>query len=185
MAVTNCFLWTSQCQCKAARKSDELFLSSLGLTQLVYVLQLSDKCNSSGSFILASAEIVDDVLVDGIKNDIADAVTKKQRKYKLGTIVYEPGCFLYYGKKICQSSNSTISIHANDKLEQLQRYPATRYRRKQCENLLNDIEMASYRSLCSSIGWIGSAASPICAFYASHLRSNSLHAKFTISSIAN
>lgn len=34
----------------------------------------------------------------------------------------------------------------------------------------NDIEMASYRSLCSSIGWIGIAASPFCAFYASYLQ---------------
>lgn len=73
---------------------------------------------------------MDDVLIAGNKNDIADVITKVQRQYKLGTVVYGPGCFLYYGPQICQSSDFTISIHADDKLEQLQGYPITRYRRK-------------------------------------------------------
>lgn len=137
---------------KWQEQSDELLLSSLGFTQLVYVPQLFYKCDSSGLTILAAVKIVDDVLIAGNKNDIADVITKVQRQYKLGTIIYGPGCFLYYGLQICQSSDFTISIHADDKLEQLQGYPITRYRRKQCDDLLNDIEMASYRSLCSSIG---------------------------------
>lgn len=71
---------------------------------------------------------------------------------------------------MCRSTAFRISVHADDKIEQLQGYLKARYRRKQCSDLLSDTEMASLRSLCSSIGWIGVADSPFCAIYASHLQ---------------
>ena len=48
--------------------------------------------------------------------------------------------------------------------------PIDRYRRKKVDEALNEIETRAFRSVNSSIGWIGSNVSLFCAFYSNWLQ---------------
>ena len=145
------------------------FLSGVGFNQLVYVPQLFFKKKGDDISVIA-VKIVDDILFACPLDLLKSVVNKISSKYKLGTIVYGPGNFRYNGLTISQDTDFIISIHADDKLEALQPYPIDRYRRKQMEEKLNAIELTSFRSLNSSISWIGVAASPFCSFASSYLQ---------------
>lgn len=88
----------------------------------------------------------------------------------MGTVVHGPGSFLFYGLHIIQTDDFNISIDGDQKISALEAYCPSRNRRKEIGNKLNDIELGSFRSVNSSIGWLGIAASPFCAFYASYLQ---------------
>lgn len=104
------------------------------------------------------------------KSVIESLVDGIQKQYELGTVVYGPGIFLYFGLQIIQHDDCSIEIHGDDKINSIECYPITRQRRKQGEEILNAVEVSSYRSMNSSIGWLGIGASPFCAFYGSHLQ---------------
>lgn len=152
------------------QEHSDYLLKSLGLQQLTYVRQLFYKFDSTGVVQLVAVKIVDDVLLAGPKELLKDLINKIQKKYELGTVVYGPGSFLFFGLQVCQEIDSSITIQADEKISSLECYPITRQRRKESSILLNELEMSSFRSINSSIGWLGTAASPFCAFYASHLQ---------------
>lgn len=149
--------------------SDNL-LQDLGFKQLVYVPQLFYMRDCSGNLLAVAVKIVDDVLMTGPRNNLESVIDDIRSRYKLGTVVFGPGNFLFFGLQISQDTDHTITIEGDDKLSALQCYPLSRQRRKEGEKLLNDIEKSSFRSVNSSVGWLGSAASLFCSFYASHLQ---------------
>ena len=62
------------------------------------------------------------------------------------------------------------TIDGDEKLNALETYPLTRSRRRQQSEPLSSIERSCFMSVNSSIGWLGMTASPMFAFYASHLQ---------------
>lgn len=71
---------------------------------------------------------------------------------------------------MCQDEDFTVTLHGDLKLQALEGYPIDRNRRKEIDDQLNAIERSSFRSINSSIGWLGTNASPFCAFYASFMQ---------------
>ena len=63
-----------------------------------------------------------------------------------------------------------IRIHGDRKLEQLCCFPIDHRRYKQGTDCLNAVELKSFRSINSSIGWLGTNASLLCSFYSSWLQ---------------
>ena len=104
-----------------------------------------------------------------------DIVDKIKMRYELGTVVYGPGSFLFFGLQVYQETNYSITIQADEKISSLECYPIFRERRRESSIPLNEIEKSSFRSVNSSIGWLGIAASPFCEFFASHLQQKVPH----------
>ena len=146
------------------------FLTSSGFNQLIYVPQLFYIKDSSGSLVTLAVKIVDAILFAGTKKDVSEVIHKIENNYKLGAVVYGPGTFLFYGLQITQDTDYSITVQSDEKLSKLEGYPVDRQRRKQIETSLNAAEMHYFRSVNSSIGWLGIAASPFCTFYASTLQ---------------
>ena len=144
---------------------DYLF-TSLGLTQSRYVPQLF-YTKKNEMLELVAVRIVDDVLLIGDRYTIENFIAQVQRKYKLGIVMFGPGTFLFFGLKLTQETDMTITIHAEKKLESLNCFPIDRHRRKQLDEHLNQIELKSFRSVNSSIGWLGTNDLLFCAFYSS------------------
>lgn len=149
--------------------SDILF-NNIGLKQLVYVPQLFYKSSASGMLQLAAVKIVDDVLFAGDIDVIRDAIAQIKKQYELGTVVYGPGSFYFFGLMISQESDYTIKIHADEKIDDNSCYPISRQRWKEENDASNAVEADSFRSMNSSIGWLGIAASPFSSFCASYLQ---------------
>lgn len=61
-------------------------------------------------------------------------------------------------------------IHADNKSNALECFILSSVRRRQCDSPMSVVEKFSFMSVNSSIGWLGVAASPLCAFYESHLQ---------------
>ena len=140
---------------------DYLF-SSLGLLQSRYVPQLFFS-KGKGLEILA-VKIVDDVLITGSRINIENFIAQVQSKYELGTVVYGPGQFLFFGLQLEQDSNMTVTIHGDAKLQAICCSSLSRHRRKMMTEDLNEIELRSFRSVNSSKGWLGTHAPIFCAF---------------------
>ena len=158
--------------CNAGAKWQEhadALLRSVGLQQLKFVPQVFYSVNN-GYIELIATKVVDDVLFAGERNRVDCIIAKIESMYKLGTIVRGPGSLLFFGLRLIQDENMTINVHADHKLEAVTCFPIDRTRRKQIDSPLNAIEMKSFRSVNSSIGWIGTNASLFCAFYSSYLQ---------------
>lgn len=95
------------------------------------MLQQFYKCDSSALLTIVAVKIYDDVRFAGPKCVLQDSIAKIEKQYKLGTVVYGPRSFLYYGLQISQDSDYTITAIADAKLDILEGYPITRQRRKQ------------------------------------------------------
>ncbi len=147
---------------------DHLF-TSLGLTQPRFVPQLFFLMPNRTLGLIA-VRIVDDVLIASEKPTAQKFISKVESMYKLGTIVYGPTNFLFFGLQVIQDYDMTVSIHGDGKLNALSCFPIDRHRRKQVEEVLNEVELRSFRSINSSIGWLGTNASLFCAFYSSWLQ---------------
>jgi len=145
------------------------FLSSIGYKQLSYIPQLFYITESS-KLVSAAVKVVDDVLMAGNLDRLKQIVEKVKCSYELGTVVYGPGVFQFFGLTVIQSDDLTVQLHANDKINACEAFPIDRQRRKQVDAPLNKLENSSYRSLNSSLGWIGVAISPFCAHAASYLQ---------------
>ena len=150
------------------------FLFGLGLSQLVYVPQLFYKIEND-ILSIAAVKVVDDILLCGERRYVQDIIDLISNSYELGTILFGPGTIIFFGMTITQSDDYVITIHADDKLESMQPFPLTRLRRKEIDDALNDVELSAFRSLNSSIGWMGIAASPFCALTASYLQQKGPH----------
>lgn len=153
---------------KWQQHSDD-FLRSIGFEQLVYVPQLFFK-RVDGELSLLAVKVVDDILLAGRKNMLNEFVDKISTKYQIGTIVFGPGSFSFFGLTILQNEDGSIQIRGDEKLNKLEPHPISWLRRKETDEPLNAVEAFSFGSLNGSLGFIGNSASPFCSFATSFLQ---------------
>ena len=151
------------------QEHSDQFLHSIGFKQVSYIPQLF-YIREGSDLISVAVKVVDDILFAGELWHLKKIVATVQSTYDLGTVVYGPGTFQFFGLIVIQSEDFTIQIHADHKIASCEAYPISRQRRKQIEEPLTQLEKSSYFSLNSSLGWIGVAASPFCAHAASYLQ---------------
>lgn len=176
--AVRCFYWLLltaayglvNANAKWQEMSDNL-LFDIGFVQVVYVPQLFYMPSPDSDLPMALAvKVVDDILFAGNKAVLLNISESLKKSYKLGTIVHGPGSFSFNGLNICQMDDCSITVSCDERLMSIEPYPITRLRRKQIDEPLNEIELASFRSLNGMLGWIGITASPFCAFASSHLQ---------------
>lgn len=148
--------------------SDSIMLE-LGLLQSKYIPQLFYK-KQNGKLVLLISKIVEDLKVAGQGNNAQVFVEAFDQKFKFSTVSHGPGKMLFFGINTVQHEDSSIETDAEDNIEAVTQYPLLRQRRKESDSPLNAIEKSSFASANSSIGWIGTAASPLCSLYSSYLQ---------------
>jgi len=142
----------------------------IGFKQLVYIPQLFYMKDSKNELKVLAVKVVDDVLLAAQETDLRNVVEKIRSMYEIGTIVYGPGTFWFNGLSIKQEEDLSISVDADAKLNSIEPYPITRYRRKEVGVDASAIEVSAFRSTNGQLGWIGTAASPLCAHASSSLQ---------------
>ena len=120
--------------------------------------------------MLLVCKIVDDFYMTGTDTALRQFINAFNLHFKLGEVVHGPGTLRFFGMNIIQNEDYSISIHADDKLKQLEPFPISRSRRRQVDDKMNDIEKKSFMSINASIGWLGTNASILCSFYSFHLQ---------------
>ena len=145
-------------------------LLQIGLKCVPEIQQLFVKHDENGNLILLVIKIVDDILATGPDIELRKFVSAFGDIFKLGTIRNGPGKMRYFGMNVLQFDDFSCQIDCDDKLNALEGYPLARIRRSQADNTLNTIEKRAFMSLNSSISWLGTVSSPLCAFYASYLQ---------------
>ena len=115
-------------------------------------------------------KIVDDLLITAEKCKASNFISSLKSQYTLGTIAFGPGSFLFNGLQILQDRDFTKRTHGDSKFESLSCLPIDRRRRRQVSEELNAIEFKAYRSINSSLGWLGTNSSMLCSFYSSLLQ---------------
>lgn len=152
-------------------KSDNLFFD-IGFLQCTHIPQLFYISEADQLNVLA-VKIVDDMLLAGSIDSIKSVIAKVQARYELGTITIGPDSFIFNGLRVTQSEDLEITMHGDEKVEEIEPYPITRQRRKEINSVLTSFEMSSFRSVNGSLGWLGVAASPFYSFASSHLQQRS------------
>lgn len=160
---------------KWQHKSDQALIN-LGLSQSKHIPQLFYKIEK-GELTMVIAKVVDDIIAAGIGNTAEQLLSDFGKQYELGKMESGPGNFRFFGINISQNDDLSIESDADDKLEGLFEYSLLRNRRKQQDGLVNKIEKSAFMSTNSSIGWIGTAASPLCSYYARHLQQKAPYIK--------
>ena len=141
----------------------------IGLKQCRQIPQLF-YMKENGKLVLIAAKVVDDIKLAGTKHHTSRFIEMFNSTFNLGTVVSGPGVIRFFGINVEQAEDYTIKTDADDKLNGLTEYFLTRARRKQFGSGLTKIEMDHFASINSSLGWIGTAASPFASFYASFLQ---------------
>lgn len=144
-------------------------LTSLGLLQSKLIPQLFYSI-SNNEVVLIAAKAVDDILLASPRDECDRLITKLQAKFQLSTVVHSPGTLQYFGLAFNHTADCETEIHGDDKLSKLIDPTLSRLRRKEVKDPLNEMELAQFRSLNSQLSWLGTAASPLCAFTSSHLQ---------------
>ena len=88
----------------------------MGLCQSRFVQQLFYAVKDSDLEIIA-VKIVDDVLITVRRSRIQNFISSIKRRCILGTVVFGPGSFLFYGLQVIQDMDMTIRIHDEEKIE--------------------------------------------------------------------
>ncbi len=153
---------------KWQNESDNVLLK-MGLTQSINVPQLFYK-KENGKLTLILAKVVDDIIAAGVGNSAIQALNEFDKTFKLGEIKSGPGKLRFFGINISQNEDRSIDADADDKTKDLFEYSISKLRRKQYEEPMNAIEKSAFMSMNSSLGWIGSSASPLFSFYSSYLQ---------------
>ena len=153
---------------KWKNQSDNLMLD-LGLQQPSHIPQVFFK-KENGKLVLLVAKIVDDLKVAGEGNRAQLFLEKFDEQFKFGNVNHGPGKLRFFGINTVQNTDHTIETDADDKMDAVTEYPFSRMRRKQFDQPLNQMEKSVFASTNSSLGWIGTAASPFCSLYASYLQ---------------
>ena len=156
-------------------KSDECFFE-LGMLQCQQIPQLFYK-HEGGKLVLLAAKVVDDIKVAGEGDRAEDFIKRFNQKFELGTVARGPGKMRFFGINTVQHDDKTVSTDADDKLNSLVEADISRTRRKEYDAPINEIERAAYASTNSSLGWIGTAASPFCSFHSSYLQQKAPNTK--------
>ena len=153
---------------KWQNQSDNVMLD-IRLQQSSHVPQLFFE-KENGRLVLIIAKIVDDLKIAGEDNCVQHFIEEFDKRFRFGDVKHGPGKLRFFGINTVQNSDFTIETDADDKLDSVTEYPFSRQRRKQFEQPLNQIEKSVFASTNSSLGWIGTAASPFCSFYASYMQ---------------
>lgn len=160
---------------KWQNQSDQLMFD-IGLVQSTHVPQLFFQ-NENGRLVLIVAKIVDDLKVAGEGDRAKLFLDKFDKKFKFGNVNHGPGKLRYFGINTIQNVDFTVETNADDKLDGVQEYPLSRQRRKEYNEALTKLEKSTFASINSSLGWIGTAASPLCSFYSSYLQQKAPNTK--------
>ena len=147
-------------------------LYEYGLQQLPEVPQLFFS-RSGGELSIVAAKVVDDILIAAPISRAKNLISHICSQFKLGTIVYGPACFEFYGLKIDQDTDMFVTVSSDKKLDDLTEICIDRTRRKQSHQRINEIEQSHYNSINGKLCWSGVISSPFCAFAASYLQQKS------------
>lgn len=90
--------------------------------------------------------------------------------FKLGTILHGPGRLRFYGLFILQADYFSCPVNADKKLQSIKAYLITRTRCLIIRNEVNALKRTASMFVNSSLSWLGTTVSPLCAFYLSHLQ---------------
>ncbi|PXF41606.1 hypothetical protein BWQ96_08672 [Gracilariopsis chorda] len=148
--------------------SDNL-LRSLGFLQLVWVPQLFYRLQEE-ALTCVTVKVVEDVLFAAPRHVVEDIISLIQQDFQLGTIVFAPGTFQFYGLTVTQYDEYSVTVHGEDKFQSFEPFPIDRTRRRKVDEPLNQLKLRAFWSLNSSIGWLSIAASPFCAIASSLLQ---------------
>lgn len=154
---------------KWQHQSDDV-LFSMGLLQSKYIPQLFYSFNNQGEIQMLLAKIVDDIILTGEEGITAKFIDDFNRVFELGSVVSGPGEMRFFGTNLLQKDDMSVEIDVDDKLSNVFEYSFLRQRRKQMEEQVNDLEKKSFMSVNSTLGWIGSACSPLCSYYSSYIQ---------------
>lgn len=153
---------------KWQHQSDEV-LQRLKLVQSRFIPQLF-YMYVDGELVMVLAKIVDDIILTG-KDDITEKFLSEFNEiFELGSVVSGPGNLRFFGININQNDDYSIEVNAEDKLLNVNEYKLSPRRKKQYDSYVNEIEKKIFMSTNSTLGWIGSAISPICSYYASYMQ---------------
>lgn len=119
---------------------------------MVYVPQFFYKLDESGRLETLAVKVVDDLLLAGSSNALQSTADMMSARYRVGTIVFSPGSFLFSGRRITQYDNHSLAVDAEQKISGINPVPITRVRRRKVEELANVIEMCACRSVTGSVG---------------------------------
>lgn len=100
------------------------------------------------------AKIVDDIIITGFAYIELRVVKEIYVTFALGSIANGPDHMLFFGLNIEQMDDFSVQTNCDDKLNQLEAYPLSRFRRSQIDQDINPIEKKSFASLNSSTGWM-------------------------------
>lgn len=120
--------------------------------------------------VLLAAKIVDDLQVT-VPIKIVDKLNSEVSPlFELGTISHGPGRLRINRINKFQNEDFICSIDAEEMLTDPERYPLTRFLRRETNFSLNAVQKSAFMSVNSSLGWLGLASSPFCAFYEIYLQ---------------
>lgn len=119
------------------------------------------------SLVSLIANVVHDISLTGITNIFDALIISIDSIFKLETISHGPGRLRLFGISILQKSDGTIVVSYDAKLGALESFPICRMSWQQIDDPFTAIEKAAFMSMKSSVGWIDSRASLICADFAS------------------
>ena len=108
---------------------------------------------------ILAVKILDDAVITDSRLKIQNFIAQVQSKYELGTVVCGPGLFLFFGLQVEQDSDMRVKIHGDDKFQVICYSSLSRYRSKMMTEDPNEIELRSFRSVNSSIGWLATNTS--------------------------
>lgn len=150
---------------------DDTFIR-LGLNSVVYVPQCFHS-SVHGSLTIIVAKAGDDILVGGTKYAVEEFLQRLPKQYELGSTVYLPRTFMFFGLTVSQDTSETVTLSADDKMQNMELYQLSRVRRKQFSEPLNAVELSALQSINGFIGFMGIRVGPIAAFTCSYLQQSS------------
>lgn len=124
-------------------QSDEL-LFQLGFQTVPLMPQLLMK-KKNGYISVLLEKIVNDILIASEPTDTKIIVTKIDGTFKLGTVASSPGPLKLFGLNIHPHEDLSISVDADEKLDNLELLPISRIRGRPVDEPLNIIEKKGFR----------------------------------------
>ena len=148
--------------------SDDCFYA-YGLQKLLEVPQFFF-VRSNGELSIVAAKVVDDILIAAPTSRAQNLISHICFQFKLGTIVYGPTPFEFYGLQINQGNDMVVTASSDKKLDDLTQMSVDRTRLKQYHERINEIQQSHYNSINGKLCWIGVIFSPFCSFAAVYLQ---------------
>lgn len=131
-------------------QNDAVFVD-LGLHQIESISPHFALFSEMGEVVILEFKIEDDILLPYLDKEIRNFITKFNDTFELGEFVHGPGDLRNYDLHIIQEDDFTVSILANDKIQEIAPCHLSRIRRRQCDERMNEIEIKSFVSKNASI----------------------------------